>query len=193
MSKRYIIGLMGANRTGVLTAVTNALAELGGDIHEASQKVLQGHFTILLAADFPAHRNMHVIETHLRGICAAFGVDIYIHDPTRDSFDGLSNRDVRTSPYSLTVSGLNAPGVIGHISARLARDNVDIGDLYGVQQSPDTSFMLMLELLVPELVEVEALEQDLLALGHSLGLEICLRPAEVGESVVCVPSSAVAH
>ena len=41
MSKRYVLCLTAANRTGILAAVTRALSELGGDIDEVSQAVMK--------------------------------------------------------------------------------------------------------------------------------------------------------
>ena len=84
MAKRYVIGLMAANRTGILAAVTTAMAELGGDIQEVSQTVMQKFFTIILAADFPDHRQAEVIVEHLRDACRQFGVEVILKDPDQE-------------------------------------------------------------------------------------------------------------
>ena len=75
LSKRYIISLMAANRVGILAALTTALAELGGDLQEVSQTVMQKFFTIILAAEFPDHRDPRVIVEHIRGVCSPYGVE----------------------------------------------------------------------------------------------------------------------
>ena len=44
--KEWIIIMAAANRAGILAAVTKAMAELGGDLREASQTVVRGFFTM---------------------------------------------------------------------------------------------------------------------------------------------------
>ncbi len=82
MAKRYLISLMAANRVGILAALANALTELGGDMQEVSQTVMQKFFTIILAADFPDHRDPQIIVEHIRGVCQPFGVEVSLKDPT---------------------------------------------------------------------------------------------------------------
>ena len=68
MAKQCIITLTAANRIGILAAVTNAMDELGGDLQEVSQTVVQKFFTLILAAEFPAHRELQVIVDHIRDV-----------------------------------------------------------------------------------------------------------------------------
>ena len=66
MARRYIISLTGANRVGVLAAVTTALDELRGNLWEASISVMQPFCSILLTADFPDDRSEDIISAHIR-------------------------------------------------------------------------------------------------------------------------------
>ena len=84
MTKRDIITLMAANRVGILAAVTTSLAELGGDIQEVSQTVMQRFFTIIMAAEFPENRDPTVIIEHIRGVCRPFGVEVSLKDPEQE-------------------------------------------------------------------------------------------------------------
>ena len=81
MTKRYLISVMAANRVGILTALTNALEELGANLVEVQQNVMQQFFTLMLAADFPEQRTPDVVVDHIRGICRPFGGDVIIKDP----------------------------------------------------------------------------------------------------------------
>lgn len=168
MAQRFVIGLMAANRTGILAAVTTALAELGGDIQEVSQTVLQKFFTIILAADFPDHRQAGVIVAHLEDACRPFGVQVILKDPLSESFP--EEGDESTEKYFLTLTGNDAPGIICQITGRLAREQIDITDLYGVSQGPDRSFVMIMELAVPGGVDALALQQELERLGQPVGL-----------------------
>lgn len=168
MSKRFILGLMAANQTGVLAAVATALAELGGDIDEASQTVMQGFFTIIIAADFPEHRDPEVIKGHLEGVCRPFGVEVILKDPAQEPLQELPSEGVER--YFLTLTGHDTPGVVAQISARLARERIDITDLHGMRRAGDHSFVLILELAVPVGVNAEVLRTELEQLGRPIGL-----------------------
>ncbi|MAB78151.1 MAG: hypothetical protein CMJ89_02250 [Planctomycetes bacterium] len=43
-----IVTAVGRNRSGVLGEITSAIAEAGGNIHDVSQKVVEGYFHIIL-------------------------------------------------------------------------------------------------------------------------------------------------
>lgn len=172
MSKRYIISLMAANRVGILAALTTALAELGGDLQEVSQTVMQKFFTIILAADFPDHRDPRIIVEHIRGVCSPYGVDVCLKDPLQETLQ-VANDAVEK--YFLTLTGHDTPGIIRQISARLAEEAIDITDLYAVRKSEDRSFVMILELAVPMGVNALKLQTEVEALGESIGLLAALQ------------------
>ncbi|OZC04524.1 hypothetical protein BSZ36_00875 [Rubricoccus marinus] len=51
---RFVVTAYGRDTPGVLAAVSTELADMGVNILDVSQKVLQGYFTIVLFADLPA-------------------------------------------------------------------------------------------------------------------------------------------
>jgi len=169
VSKRYVLCVMAANRTGILAAVTTALSELGGDIHEASQTVVDNFFTITLAADFPEHRDAQVIVGHLEGVCRPFGVAVVLKDPLREG--AKDNPPERSERYVLTLTGRDAPGIVAKISGRLARDGIGITDLRGSRNDGGQSFALILELAVPPGINTALLQTELEQSGLSAQIE----------------------
>jgi glycine cleavage system transcriptional repressor len=172
VSKRYVLGLMAANRTGILAAVAKALEELGGDIQEISLTVMQRLFTIILAADFPDHRDPQVIVSHVEGVCRPFGIEVILKDaemapPPPEASKG-------SEKYFLTLTGHDAPGIVAKISGRLARERIDITDLYGLRRDADQRFVMILELAIPPGVDTAALARELEQLGAPIGLSATL-------------------
>ncbi|MEX0703847.1 MAG: ACT domain-containing protein [Planctomycetales bacterium] len=174
MPRRYIITLMAANRVGIMAAVTTALAELGGDLLEVSQTVLQKFFTIILAAEFPEHRQPEVIVDHIRGVCSPYGIEVSLKDPEAEPLQPDEGTEA-TEKYVLTVSGRDTPGVIREISSRLAQEGIDITDLYAVRSKGGESFVMVMELAVPAGVDAVALRRDVEALSNSGGLSAALQ------------------
>ena len=164
---------MAANRTGIIAAVTTALGELGGDIHEVSQTVMQQFFTIILAADFPDHRDPEVIVSHLEGVCRPFGVQVILKDPSSETLQNPAPEGI--DKYFLTLTGHDTPGIVAQISGRLARERIDITDLYGVRREGQASFVMILELAIPVGVDAMSLRADLEKLGTPIGLSATLQ------------------
>lgn len=175
MSKRYILCLTAANRTGILAAVSTALSELGGDIDEISHAVVKNYFAMIIAADFPKARDPEVIVGHLQGVCQAFGVEVVLKDPDLEPFDNEPAAGSRK--FVLTVTGRDAPGIVARISGRLAREGIDITDLHGERRDEGRSFSLVLRLAVPAHVDTTLLHTDFEQLGQSLNLTVRLEPA----------------
>lgn len=170
MSKNYVLTLTAANRTGILAAVAKALGELGGNIREISQTVVQQFFTIILSAEFPDHRDPEVIVNHLEGVCRPFGIQVILRDPLEETPERPIAEGVER--YFLTLTGEDAPGIVARISGRLARERIDITDMYGVRR--DQSFVMILELAIPVGVDTAALRDDLEKLGGTVGLSATL-------------------
>ena len=48
---RVVVTAFGADRPGILAAVTNVVSEAGCNIQDVSQKILQDYFTLIMLAD----------------------------------------------------------------------------------------------------------------------------------------------
>lgn len=167
MGKRYIITLMAANRVGILAAVTNALDELGGNLREVSQTVMQKFFTIIMAAEFPEHRTPDVIVDHIRDIGRPFGIEVNLKDPDAET---LQTPVEGSEKFVLILTGQDRPGIIRQITHRLAHEGIDIVDLYAMRHEKDGTFTSLMELDVPSGVDALALQQDLERMGREVGL-----------------------
>lgn len=170
MSPCYFITLTAHNRAGVLAAVTTALAELGGDMQYSAQTVVQGMFSMTVAARFPAHRAQEVIKDHLENVGRPYEMDVLIR-PIQFSSD---SRIAKGKRYFLTVNGQDAPGVVRTICAMLAQELVEIEQLYAVPDSSATFSMVMM-LNLPEAVDLLSLNSDLELFAALNGLTISLQ------------------
>jgi glycine cleavage system transcriptional repressor len=177
MTKRYIITLMAANRVGILAAVTTSLAELGGDIQEVSQTVMQRFFTIIMAAEFPENRDPTVIIEHIRGVCRPFGVEVSLKDPEQELLEEPPAEGI--DRYYLTAEGQDKPGMVRQISARLAQEGIDITDVFARRADEGHTFVMVMELAVPPGVDALALQRELEQLGSAVGLSAALQHEDI--------------
>lgn len=163
MPKRFVITLTAANRVGILAAVSNALAELGGDLSHISQTVVEKFFTMIIAADFPEARTTSVILDHIRSVCGPYNVEVTLKEPAQERLPDDPEDGVQ--PFFLTIRGQNQPGIIRLVSSRLAQDQIDIVNLEAVRLSEGREFLFSMEISAPPRSNIEQLKSDLAALG----------------------------
>ena len=159
MARRFIISISASNRTGVLASVTNGLSELGGDLVEASVDVICGHFTMLLAADFPDHRKQDVITDHLRDYGQSFGLQILIKE-IKDAVSTnqtIQERFMQGKRAFLTAYGNDSPGIARGISAMLSLQSIDIIDMYGIGEVDTNKFAMAMEVTLPSFFNEQTL------------------------------------
>lgn len=198
MGKRYIMTVLAANRVGILAALTNALDELGGNMLDVSQAVIQDFFTMILAAEFPEDRDPEVIVDHIRAVCRPYGAEVALKNPETEHQSDLDEEPMPRQRYVLTAAGQDRPGVMRLIAHRLAQDDIVLMDLQGMRRESDRSFLTSMELAVPPGVDALALRNDLdkefrpngitIALQHRRVLAALAHPEPVGFNTVSPPS-----
>lgn len=190
MAKQYIMTVLAANRVGILAALANALDELGGNMLDVSQAVIQDFFTMILAAEFPDEREPDVIVDHIRAVCRPYGAEVALKDPSNEFESELLEDPVPRERYVLTVAGQDRPGVMRFIAHRLTQDDIVLMDLQGMRRESDRSFLTSMELAVPQGVDALKLRNDLdnefrrdgitVALQHRRVLAALAHPEPVG-------------
>ncbi len=173
--KQYIMTLMAVNRIGILSALTNALDDLGGNILELSQAVIRRFFTMIVAVEFPPERDPRVIVDHIRSACRPFGVEVSFKDPEQESIPELWDEDASSDRYVLTMTGADHKGALRQIARRLAQEGVDIIDLHAIRNDADRHFSAFMELLSPLGVDLLGIVHELQQALHSENLVLTLQ------------------
>lgn len=161
MAKQYIMSLMAVNRVGILSALTNALDDLGGNILELSQAVIRRFFTMIVAVEFPPERDPEIIIEHIRSVCRPFGVEVSFKDLANEVIPEPVTEENSTDRYVLTVTGADRKGALRQISRRLAQEGIDIIDLHGMRHPDGTNFSAFMELVSPLGVDLLQIVQEM--------------------------------
>lgn len=190
--------VLAANRVGILAALTNALDELGGNMLDVSQAVIQEFFTMILAAEFPEERDPEVIVDHIRAVCRPFGAEVALKNPDNEIAFEILEEPIPRQRYVLTAAGQDRPGVLRYIAHRLAQDDIVLMDLQGMRRESDRTFLTSMELAVPPGVDALKLRNDLdnefrpdgitIALQHRRVLAALAHPEPVGFNTVSPPA-----
>jgi glycine cleavage system transcriptional repressor len=186
MAKQYIMTLMAVNRVGILSALTNALDDLGGNLLELSQAVMRGFFTMIVAVEFPKERDPEVIVEHIRSVCGPFGVEISFKDPEQEMLPDRVTDGMSSDRYILTLTGPDQKGALRTVTRRLAQEGIDIFDLHAIRDDATMRISAFMELVSPLGVDVLSIVHELqsslaaknlvLTLQHRALLQATSRP-----------------
>lgn len=172
--KEWIIIMAAANRAGILAAVTKAMAELGGDLREASQTVVRGFFTMIFSADFPESMDQNVIRDHLQDACRPFGIELTIRDPA-SQIPVHTAAAVSTRQHRLRIGGRNQPGVLRKLSQIMSVRGIDITGMHAVKTEEGEAFEMVLKLALPANCPAELLLHEIENAGRDVGVTADIR------------------
>jgi glycine cleavage system transcriptional repressor len=165
----------GADRPGIVAAVTRVLVERGCNLEDTSMTILRGHFAMMLVVDTPAGLTPGELERALSRTAADF--DLILAVRTVDD-------DVPTSPsgaaWTVSVYGADRPGIVHRVSSLLAREDVNIVDLTTrvIGDPARPAYAMLLEVTVPPGLDVERLRAELSDLARELGVECSLHASD---------------
>lgn len=172
MHRKYFISMSATNRFGIHAAVTTALAELGANLCEANQSVVGDFFVMSVLAEFPEQRPAQVIRDHLTDVCRPFGMTIVVKDPSLEP--SAIEQSSGHERFFLTMEGADAPGWLRNLCRLLARESVDVNELFA-KAIDGNRFLMVLELgILPHTDSLE-LQQELDALVADHDLTIALQ------------------
>jgi len=162
---KYAIAVMSADRVGIINNVTDSILQIGGNIDKLSQTVMDGFFTILITAVFPAGPDAESIGEAITEGGRHLGLEVAVRPYVK-----ARHRESAETPnvYVLTVIGADRKGIIHEISGCLAGHDINIVDLYCFLRRPG-EFVLIGEIDVPSDQDLAQIQIDLEAIGEEGG------------------------
>jgi len=166
---------IGADRPGIVAAVTGVLVQAGCNLEDTSMSILRGHFAMMLVVAVPDGLEQSALESALAGPANDFELVVAVR---------LIDDNVPTSPegdaWTVSVYGADRPGIVHNVASLLADEGVNIVDLttrvIGDQDRP--VYAMILEVTLPSGTEGADLQGRLAALAGELGVECSLHPSE---------------
>lgn len=74
----FVISVHGADRVGIVSGITAAIASYGGNITDLQTRLGKGLFIVVAEADFPAGIDAEQLSAALRDVGAGVGVDVRV-------------------------------------------------------------------------------------------------------------------
>ena len=171
----FAVTAVGADRPGIVAAVTRAFVDHGCNLEDSSMTILRGQFAMMLVVDAPPTVGAAELEEAL----AAPARDLDLVVTVRPATEALS--DVREAgSWTVSVHGADRPGIVHGVASLLAERSVNIVDLSTrVVGDPDHAlYTMVLEVALPRGVDPNALGQRLSEVAAGLGVEASLHPSD---------------
>lgn len=165
---------MAEDRPGIVSAVSGAVAELGGNIDSVSQTVLRSYFTLIMLVEMPAGVRPEQLREAVQATGGDHAFQVTVLPVTQSPPRAVPKG---SETFVITVIGEDRPGTIHRFSCYLAEKGVNITDLFGDRQQ--NRFLLVSEVQVPPRWDLGMLQADLEHIGQELGFTVRMQHENV--------------
>jgi glycine cleavage system transcriptional repressor len=171
----FAVWALGADRPGIVAAVTGALYEQGGNLKDCSMTVLSGHFAMMMLVEGPEGLSASTLEAALADARARFDLTVAVR-PVGEATPLVTEGDI----YIVSVYGSDHPGILHRIATVLADANVNVTDVNTriIGDVDEPVYAMLLEVTLPPDLEPAVLEQRLASEGKRIGVDTSLHPAD---------------
>jgi len=179
----FAVTAVGADRPGIVAAVTGAFVDLGCNLEDSSMTILRGQFAMMLVVDAPPDVGAADLESALTGPATTLGLVVTVRpaaEPAAATVQPDAAEPADAGSWTVSVYGADHPGIVHGITALLAAESINIVDLSTrvIGSADEPGYAMILEVTLPPDGDPRALEQLLEAKATELGVTCRLHPAE---------------
>jgi len=124
---RLWLSALGADRPGIVAAVSGVLVDLGCNLEDSTMTILHDHFAVLLVVAAPDDVTAAALETALGAVARRFELVVAVRpltDTARHGEDGAA-----VEPWTVAVHGADRPGIVRDVTTALADAGGNVVDL----------------------------------------------------------------
>jgi len=171
----FAVWALGADRPGIVAAVTGVLFHQGCNLKDCSMTVLSRHFAMMMLVEGPDDLAAADLERALARAEATFDLTVAV----RPLGEGAAIF-VEGDPYIVSVYGADHPGIVHHVATVLADHSVNITDVNTrvIGGDDDPVYAMLLEVTLPRSLDPASLDARLQAMAAELGVDASLHPAD---------------
>jgi glycine cleavage system transcriptional repressor len=169
----YVLDVMSDDHPGIISAVSTAIARLGGNIDAASQTVLGGYFSLIMVVSLPKAIEPQALAQEVSGPKSS-GLQVLARQ-----FEAPKSSPAAgdAEPFVMTAFGKDKPGIIARFSQYLAGKDINITDL--AWDRKDGDFVMISQVRIPSRLDFGLLLADLEEIGREEGFTVRLQHENV--------------
>ena len=125
--ERVALTAVGADRPGIVAALTGTLEELGCNLEDSTMSILRGQFAVLLVVAVPAGLDAPTVEASLAPVADRLDLVVVVRPVRGDPPDRPGAGDGEL--YAFSVHGADRPGIVHRATDALGAAGGNIVDL----------------------------------------------------------------
>jgi glycine cleavage system transcriptional repressor len=171
----FAVWALGADRPGIVAAVTGVLYEMGCNLKDCSMTVLSRHFAMMMLVEGPDDLTAESLEAALGEAEATFDLIVAVRELSEGAM-----LFVEGEPYIVSVYGSDHPGIVHRISTVLADASVNITDVNTrvIGEEDEPVYAMLLEVTLPRSLDPAVLDTRLQEVAKEIGVDASLHPAD---------------
>ena len=174
----FSLSVVGRDRPGIVAEVSRVLFELGCNIEDSTCTILSGQFAMILVIAHVKFSRAAEIDPYFDPVRKSMKLMVSLHTLKDEEVSREKGSEGR--PHIISVYGADRPGIVYSVARELARLNVNVTDLntqvVGAMERP--VYMMVLEVDIPESVDMKDLEREFDKIRKELSVSISVRPIE---------------
>ncbi|HXQ59601.1 MAG TPA: ACT domain-containing protein [Acidimicrobiales bacterium] len=125
---RLSLSALGADRPGIVAALSGVLVDVGCNLEDSTMTNLQGHFAVLLVVAAPDGVTAEALEGALRDVAARYQLMVAVR-PLGDVPESAPSAGPPTEPWTIAVHGADRMGIVRDVTRALADAGGNVVDL----------------------------------------------------------------
>ena len=121
----FSLSAVGADRPGIVAAVSGVLVDHGCNLEDSTMSILQGQFAILLVVSAPEGMDAASLEAAFAPVAARFGLVLVVR-PFEEVEGG---EPAGHEPWTVSVHGGDRIGIVHALTSALAAEGGNVVDL----------------------------------------------------------------
>ncbi len=177
--QHFALTIIGRDRTGIVSQVTEILYELGCNIADSSCSILGGQFAMILILDHPEYVDRDSFgDAFLPLEESGLSVFLRVLKP-----GGEIRPEIEGEICMISVYGSDKPGIVYRVAQVLGENQVNITDLNTklVGSADNPVYVLMLEAVLPENMTEQDIDTWVAPLRDELQVDITVRTIHTAE------------
>lgn len=176
MPNYALLTAVGADRPGIVAAITGVLLTNDCNIEDSQMARLGPSFACMLMIRMPEGLLSQQLADRLAGAAASLGLRLEMQDLRPE--EASETRGERPK-HLIHVYGADRKGIVHRITKHLAENSINVTNLHTeVIQHAVPLYVMMIEVEIPPFVDIHRLQDHLLAIGKELEIVVALKPKD---------------
>jgi glycine cleavage system transcriptional repressor len=179
---KFIITVLGKDRPGIISCISNHLYDLDCNLENANQMILQNQFAGFFIVEPPSKATLDLMQKTLKEKIAGTGLTIHVNtlEGNGSKFD-----DNGEEIFLITTIGPDQKGLVARFSSIIAQFNANIVNLKAVFKggSDPKANVMSYQVSISQNVDAPAMFQALKEKADQLNLDIRIQHKNIFDAI----------